>query len=154
MRETHTKTVDGVQFRIQQLGFRSGRKALVRLSKRIGPTLARLMDAAPSMDALRDSVAPGGDLVGAVESFVDALDDDDLEWFADTFGASCEVSEDGERWRTMNKQVREDLFAGRLLLFFAWLRACVEVNFSDFFSLLRGSESDPRPVAGESPGNS
>ena len=133
-RKTEKRTIDGITFEVTQLGFAKSRQAFVRLAKAVGPALAKIADSAPSLADMR-KIAPGS-LAEAVETLISNVGDSDLEWFADVFGSVTRYSVDGERWPFLRAEDREELFSGRILLFFAWLAFALEVNYSDFLSVL------------------
>ena len=129
MKNTETRTIDGVQFRVTQLGFSASRKALLRLSKSIGPALAEVLEAAESTKDV--ALAP------ALGRLVESVNEEDLDFFSQVFGESTSYSEDGERWPLLRKENQEILFTGRMLTFFKWLGFCIEVNYADFFDAYR-----------------
>jgi len=137
MREPQVREIDGYKFEVMPLGFKAARSAFVRLTKALGPALARAANAAPDLESLRTSAAQM-DLVSAVSELADRVSDDELEWFADTFGKTTRFSRTGEQWPYLTADNREALFSGgSLLLFFRWLAFALEVNFADFFEWLR-----------------
>ena len=141
MREPQKKTIDGVTYEVTPLGFKKGRRAFTRVAKILGPVLG----AAESLDSL------GGRNVSAMlERLLTEVGDDDLDWFADVFGATTRFSRDGDKWPYLNESNREALFGGNLLAFFQWLVFCLEVNFSDFLGLLRKGKPGGVPSAAES----
>jgi len=129
MREPQKKTIDGVTFEVTPLGYSTGRKAFVRLSKAVGPALAEAAGGGPDPD-----------MAAALGSLVQNVEDDDLEWFADVLGKTTRFSSDGgDKWPFLTEANREVLFSGRIFLFFQWLAFALEVNFSDFLSFLKSA---------------
>ncbi len=134
MREEQQKTIEEITFKVIPLGFKQSRKAFVRLAKAAGPALGKA-DSIASLKA-------GKDIGAVLEGLVDSVSDNDLEWFASVFGKTTRYSTDGEKWPFMTEANQETMFSGRLILFFRWLRFCLEVNYSDFLELLRSVETD------------
>ena len=129
MREPTKKTIGDITFEVTPLGFKQGRKAFVRLSKALSPSLGELTAAKDLFDA--------GTIAGALEKLLDHISDEDLDWFAEVMGKGTRFSRDGDKWPFLNEANREALFAGNLMLFFQWLVFCFEVNFSDFLGLFK-----------------
>jgi hypothetical protein len=109
MRETFTKDIGGNDFTTVQLGATAGRK--------VGTRLVRMLGAAV------ESPEP-------VAALLRALNDDDLTYLVDTFGA-CSNVRTGEK-NPFVKDVAEEFFAGKMGLMVKWLAWCVEVNYSSF----------------------
>lgn len=135
MREPEKRTIEGVTFEVTPLGHKTARGAFVRLSRAVGPALAK---AAGSGD-VTDLTGADVDVAAALAALVDQVSDGDLEWFSDVLGKTTRFSQDGEKWPQLDSSNREVLFGGRLLLFFRWLVFALEVNYSDFFAFLRSA---------------
>ena len=134
MREPKTKVIDGVTFEVTPLGFKRGRQAFVRLGKAVGPALG----AVDSVEALQ----AGDGVSKALERLLLDVSDDDLEWFAETFGETTRFWRDVSKGQPyLKSDNREALFAGQLMLFFKWLMFACEVNFSDFLGFVRPAKS-------------
>lgn len=129
MREPMKKSIGDVTFEVTPLGFKVGRKAFVRLSKALGPSLKELTAAKDLLHA--------GTIAGAFGKVIEHVSDEDLDWFAEIMGKGTRFSRDGDKWPFLNEANREVLFAGNLTLFFQWLAFCLEVNFSDFLELFK-----------------
>lgn len=137
MREPQKSTIDGVIFEVTPLGFRKGRAVFMRVSKAVGPSLALVAERPGS----RLSALP---LAEIVTRALEAVSDDDLEWLADVLGETTRFSTDGGvKLPYLTGPNREQLFAGRISLFFRWIWFALEVNFADFFDFLPA-----RPDAG------
>lgn len=146
--ETQTREIDGVLFRVTPMSLTAARRGLVKLAKVVGPSLAQAMNEAPSLDALKADMA-GANLVDAVSSFMDKISDQDLEWFEDQIGKHSAASMDGgDTWPALVKANRDQIFQGRLLLYFRWLAFGLEANYSDFFGWLRSAADDAGPEGG------
>lgn len=124
MLETTIKEIDGHQFEITQLPFGRARRVLVRLSKEILPVLVTAMNGQADPQLLATALREG----------LAQVSDADLEFYAEEFGhGSFLCQPDGKKPR-LDRSHREIVFGGKLLMFFKWLYACVEVNFADFFT--------------------
>lgn len=140
MRETQETTIDGVSFRVAQLGFKKARKVFMRVSKVLGPALATLGAESQAGEEISNEA-----ILGAISGTLATVSDEDLDWLADTFGETTWFSRDREKWPLLKEANREMLFGGgNLLLFFRWIKFCLEVNFSDFLSVL-GPRKDGGP---------
>lgn len=140
MIEPQTTTIEGVTFTVTPLRLKKSREVFLRLTKRVAPGLGALLDAlASGGGSLMDSDA--GKIGGALEALVGPLSDEDLDWISDAFGETTTFSTDGEKTPYLTAANRESLFQGRLVLFFRWIAYCIEVNYADFFALLRERET-------------
>lgn len=132
-KENVERTIGDVRFRVSQLGFDASRKLFVRLSKRVGPGLARLA---------------GGDVPGGLAALVEALEDADLVYATDVLGdVSAYSTNDGKAWPSMSVKANRDLLfdeAG-LSVFFGWLAFALEVQYADFSAAL-GRLVGPAPA--------
>lgn len=131
------KTIDGVRFRVQKLGFKQGRALFLSVSQALGPALGFLAD------------APEGNLpatvLRAVPKALEGVDEETLEGWDDVLGSVTTWSKDGSKWPFLTADNRETLFAGRLFaLYFPWLLFALEVQFADFFVAL-GALRAPDP---------
>lgn len=139
MRDPQTRTIGQTQYRVAPLGFGSGRRLFLDLSKALGPALA--------------SLATGGrptpaQALSALSTAIQGVNDAALESWAETLGDVTQYSVDGgQKWPTLNKANREILFSGAILSFFEWLAFAVEVQFSDFFDLLKPAPGGSDPPA-------
>ena len=113
------KEIDGTLYRVTPLPFGIGQKALMRLLKVLSPVLSA---------ALSDNSQ--GAMLSAIPG---ALTEDDLAWFARTFG-DASFYQEGGKWVPLVTKNQELHFAGRYETFFRWLIFSIEVNFSGFFS--------------------
>ena len=129
--------IDGYRFEVTPLGFSEGSKLFTLLAKKLGPALGHL--AAPGKNP---------DLAAALTSALKDIDHKDLMETADTLGKTTRFLRDGgSEMPYLNKDNREVLFAGRLVLFFKWIEFALEVNFADFFDAFKGLRA---PVLGGS----
>ena len=135
--KTETRSIGGREIRIRQLPYRDARRVFLTLAKLLGPGLIDTISGAASVADLRAGKVDPVALVKGFRDLLHRLEDDQIEALAETFGMACEASMGGDRWATMRAGIRDEIFTGSLTDSFRWLAACVEVNYSDFFSALR-----------------
>jgi hypothetical protein len=129
--------IDGVKFRVTTLPFGKSKGLLVFLGKKVGPALSAL---AGSLTL--ESAVPA--LAGALEN----LNESDLDHVMDVLTAdACVVLPDGRTPLLCHADVREEVFGGRVLLFFRFLAFALEVNYADFFAAARKSAPGKDPEA-------
>lgn len=133
---TETRHVAGHEIEMTHLPLVEARRTLVRLAQLVGPALSKSLAGAESIASLK---AMQGEAAKAIADglgdLLTRIDDADLETLAETFGKACVLVE-GDKRRPMRGPVREDIFAGRLTAFFAWLLACAEYQYADFWDAL------------------
>lgn len=140
-RNPETREIDGFMFEVTPLGFVAGRRLFVRLTKALGPGLVALAGGAASLASL--------DLVTVSRDLIASLDDAELEYMAETLGEVTRFwpADSPKAKPYLDKGNREVLFSGSILLFFRWLAFACEVQFSDFFAMLRrafaAKQADP-----------
>lgn len=139
--------VESYEFEMVPLGFKDGRALFVRLVKQAGPALLALADKSPSLKSL------GSKPVESLHQAIKELSDSDLEWASDLLGKTTKIIRPDGKTPYLHAPVREELFGGRLVLFFAWLWFGLEVNFSDFSAAFRSANNAPAPGA-ETPASS
>jgi len=144
----HTdREIGGVKFRIRPLPFKPARKVFVRLANVAGPALAHLAAGTAQVGDLG--------LAKAVSAALGAVSDVDLEWLADQY-QECQYSLDGGRsWPFLDAERRDALFSdpARFPLFFAWLGACLEVQFVGFSGVLGSAKRAAAPAHGTQSGS-
>lgn len=143
-RNPETREIDGYMFEVTPLGFVQGRRLFVRLSKALGPGLVALAGGAASLASL--------DLVTVSRDLIQNLDDAELEHMAETLGEVTRYwpADNPKAKPYLHKDARETLFSGSILLFFRWLAFACEVQFSDFFDMLRRALAAKAPAPGAS----
>lgn len=134
--KTETRSVGGREIRIRQLPYRDARRVFLTLAQLLGPGLTELLSGSATMDDLRSGRVDPVALSSALRDVLTRLSDDALEGLCEAFGTACEAHMGGGRWATMHAPIRDEVFTGSLTDSFRWLAACVEVNYSDFFSAL------------------
>lgn len=139
MRSPETREIGEHTFEVTPLGFTAGRKLFVRLSRAFGPAIGHLSTGRPQ------------DLAAALSSALEGLSDEDLNHVSEIFGETTRVVQ-GAKMPYLSKDLRETLFAGRILLFFQWIAFALEVNYADFFGEFKKAR-DPDKAA-KTPQNS
>jgi len=128
-RDSEVRNINGLDYKVVQLGAKQGRKVLIRLMKVGGAGLAGLT----GEQGLAGVVAG---LAAAVQN----LSEEDFEYFCDTLSPVTEVTlADGKRPQLNN--AFDDHFAGDYGTMALWLAFALEVNFSSFFQVLRDEVS-------------
>ena len=119
-----SRSIDGFEYSVTPLPFGIGHKALLRFMRLAAPVIAEM------------STVGGGDMKNAIAAALrvipNALTEDDVNYFAETFGKYSAYASDGKSVPLVT-QNRDLHFGGRYTAFFEWLAFCVEVNFSSFF---------------------
>ena len=130
--EVKEKKIGRAVYRVEQLGTRKGRPAMVRLTKLLGPIMGKLLEGGDGK-----SVTTSG-LAGALTELSDRISTEDLDHFCELFGEKTElVLDDGKR-PVLLLPYQESWFAGHYGEMMQWLAFCAEVNFGDFFGAFKG----------------
>ncbi len=130
--ETTTREIQGTKFQVTQLPFGQARKTLTLLVKRLGPGLVQAAAAGGTPTNLSYAGVAAG-----VQDMILRLEDEDLETLSATFGKSTRVVQ-GDATPVLDSAAQEHLFkGGELTKYFTWLAFCIEVNYADFFAVLR-----------------
>jgi hypothetical protein len=110
MLETRSKSIDGFEYRVTQLGAKQGRVVFTRLAKVLGQAMA---DKDNPIAALASSLDPG-----------------DVDYLCDTFAPVTTVNIQGKEPRLSD--IFDMHFAGKYGPLLKWLGFCMEVNFGSF----------------------
>jgi hypothetical protein len=116
MRKEKEAIINGIKFKVTQLGFADGMELLTTLGRIIGPALS---DASKTQNA----AAMIGDILGRL-SFVEITN------ITDKLARTTRIEREPSRWPLLEPEV--DL-AGNYDLTLQWLKFALEVNFGDFF---------------------
>lgn len=118
MRETKTRTIGSAFYAVNQLGALEGRKVLARLVAMFGGMVG--------------AIGEGGkaDLVRGFSSLANAITEDQMEFFCDTFSPWTQVTKDGKT--RVLKDCFDDHFVANYGEMVEWLGFCLEVNFASF----------------------
>lgn len=119
------RIIDGVVYEVTPLPFGIGRRALSRFVAIAAPVIGSVMERT-STGSIEKAVA------SALPVLATSLTDDELSYFAKTFGNASRY-QDGDRMVPLLEAQQEAHFSGRYTAFFEWLAFSVEVNFSPFF---------------------
>ncbi len=140
---TETRKIGDRHFEVRALPAKMGRKALLRLTKKLGPAVAAMLDG-------RDATGLEGvnlmdlDVSGAIRTLAQDLEEGDMEYFCDLFAAytAAEVSPGTGQMMELGKGTTFDmLFSQHYEVMLQWLWFCLEVNFGGFFGALGVSAS-------------
>lgn len=114
MRETVSKSIDGFEYQIQQLGAKQGKTVMARMLRVFAP-------AAEASDPIAKLAA--------------ALTDAELDFLCDTFAKVTQFSAADKPQAVLRlSDFFDDHFAGRYGAMVKWLWACVEVNYGTFLA--------------------
>lgn len=134
--KTESKVIDGIEYKVSQLGAQVGQEALLRLVK----------CGAAGFGALFEQGASPASFAYAIDRL--SLTSADLAYFTKLFAEKTfVVLEDG-------KMPRLDLaydmhFAGKYWALAQWLKFAMEVNFTDFFLGALGAFQAPKGVSAQ-----
>jgi len=134
-RKTEEKVIDGVTYKVTQVGAKEARKVQLRLARVAGALMPLALDGSQG----------AGALAAVASSLARVMTDEDLALVIDTFANQTLFQDPGAGWRGLPEHYDEH-FAGAALRHLRWLRFALEVNFSDFFVAL-----GPAPGAAVSP---
>jgi len=138
------QTINGITYKVEPLGFTTGRKAFVRLSNLLGPALASLdTSKASNEQAAKDA------FFGAIGMFLSTLKDEDLAYFEGLYAPrTIVVMPDGKE--PLLKDCLETLFVGeRFGDYFAWLGFAIWGTYGDFFTVGLSKLGDLLPSPGK-----
>lgn len=128
MIETKEKEIDGSVYRVTQLGSKAARRVFLRLSKLIVPALAQSIKGTENIPAI-------------LESLVQHLSDDDVDFVCEALASVTKVvdigtNSKGDKFDSVNNLDKcfEEQFRGKTLQQFQWLAWAIEVNFADFLA--------------------
>jgi hypothetical protein len=134
MRKEKESTINGIKFKVTQLGFADGIELLTMLGRIIGPAIS-------DPHKVSSPAAMIGDIIGRL-SFPE------ISILTEKMAKSTRIEREPGRWPMLEPEV--DL-AGSYDLTFRWLKFALEVNYVDFFvagGLLAGviSPAEANPV--------
>lgn len=148
MLEPQEKEIDGSVYLYQPLMATPARELLDQLIRKFGPALAAAIEGLENADLNldQDTVNIGeilgtvtDSLGGGVRELTAALQPAFHHKLVDQLGKQTQIKnvETSEQFVPFSKDIREVLFATNLLAEFKWIAFCLEVQYSDFFELLR-----------------
>ena len=117
MRKEKDQTINGINFKVTQLGFADGMELLTTLERIVGPALSNVQKAT-------SPTAMIGDIVGRL-SF------GEISSITDKLAKTTRIEREPGRWPVLEPEV--DL-AGNYDLTLRWLGFALEVNYGDFFA--------------------
>lgn len=130
------REIDGVTYRVGPLTAAVGRKLLVELKSLLGPTLAEIVRGAGSLDLSEKSLLDMdlGPVANAIAAFAEDVTPEKYEYIVTTLASQSQYSEDGGKFIPF--KMNTEHFRGRYLSEIKWLAFALEVNYSDFLSVL------------------
>jgi hypothetical protein len=117
MRKEKESIINGIKFKVTQLGFADGMELLTTLGRIIGPAISD-----PKKSA--SSAAIIGDIISRISY-------GELANITDKLAKTTRIERETGRWPVLEPEV--DL-AGNYDLTLRWLKFALEVNFGDFFA--------------------
>jgi len=109
--------INGIKFKVTQLGFADGMELLTTLGRIIGPAISDPKKASSPTSMI-------GDIIGRL-SFAE------ISSITDKLAKTTRIEREPGRWPGLEPEV--DL-AGNYDLTLRWLKFALEVNYSDFFA--------------------
>ncbi len=117
MRKEQEQSINGIKFKVTQLGFADGMELLTRLGRLIGPSL-KDSHHQPSPTAM-------------IGDIISRLSFSELFHASELLAKHTRIEREPGRWPVLEPEV--DL-AGRYDLATRWLAFALEVNYGDFFT--------------------
>jgi len=122
---THTQNIDGVEFKISVLSVGEARKIFFKIQGIL-----------QMHDEKSDTLGMDPSLLAAITSH---LKEEDLEVCVAAFAPCTQVIEDDLTFFLKDKLAMDRIFGGRIDLLFAWVSACIHVNFSGVIEKMRAA---------------
>lgn len=145
MRTSDKRTIDGLEFTTTMLPARRASRLGARLLRLAGPVLRRLGGIKMGDDV--------GELIPALFVIFETISDDELESLQAEIlcGTSVKMKLPGDKQARNVDMVDGDMidliFTGRLATMYKAMKFAVEVNFSDFFDVLRSAAAKKKAAA-------
>ena len=117
MRKEKEQTINGIKFKVTQLGFADGMELLTTLGRIIGPTLSDTQN--------------GGNLAAMIGGILGRLSFTEIASITDKLAKSTSIERLPGEWPVLDPEV--DL-AGNYDLMLRWLGFALEANYGDFFA--------------------
>lgn len=135
MIETKIRTIDGIEFRCQQVSAVKGYKLFAKIGKILAPMLPLLggLDLQNMQNALRRDIATLGP---GLQAMLEAMESDDRLMFELLGGTQARVTLPNgidEMLDLANANAINTVFGGKILTLLKVMGFAVEVNFHDFF---------------------
>jgi hypothetical protein len=152
MRTSDKSTIDGLEFTTSMLPARRAARLGARLLRLSGPLLSKLDGVKMSDDV---SV-----LASAMISLFQTVDDDELESLQAEIlcGTSVKITLPGKKKPDnvdlLDGDMIDLVFTGRLATMYKAMKFAVEVNFADFFDMLRSVAAKKRVATPPTPDSS
>ena len=134
---TQIKTIDSIEYSIDQLGGMKGLRLFNRLLRLCAPALGSIGKALADRKSLADMDL---DSVGkAVSAMLVSLTDDDLESLTRELLGSCTFDREGKRIELMSPGVFDLEMRGKVGTILKLLSFALEVNYGNFFEALQNA---------------
>jgi hypothetical protein len=159
--ETKKTLIGSHYYSVTELQASKARNLLVRIVKVAGPILSGLMededlingapkaegDESPSL-VQRVSAVDHKTLAKMLVTFSDRIKEEDLEYLCAVLGEVTEVGEVGKPQNriTLDLEIQEIHFKGKLSHMFKWLGFALEVQYADFFPSAGKLKTKPVPA--------
>lgn len=130
-RETKSRVIGEVTFRVSSLGYLKEREVFARLSKMLGGALATLAKGGDAMTL--EGAAP------VIAMLCESLSAQELKFFCDEFAQATTIEMSDGKTSNFNADAQQLVFTGHIERMFLWLGFCLEVNFGGFFDVLKGA---------------
>lgn len=132
MRKEQEQSINGVKFKVTQLGFADGMELLTKLGHLIGPSLKNHHN--PSLTEMIDPTLKdrpqGPSPIAMIGDIISRLSFSELFYTCELLAKNTRIEREPGRWPVLEPEV--DL-AGRYDLATRWLAFALEVNYGDFF---------------------
>jgi hypothetical protein len=115
MRKEKEQTINGIKFKVTQLGFADGMELLTMIGRIVGPTISQPNNA--------NAASMLGDIISR-------LTFSEITSITDKLAKTTRIEREPGRWPVLEPEV--DL-AGNYDLTLRWLKFALEVNYGDFF---------------------
>lgn len=127
MNREHDYNIDGIDFRIVQLGARQQRSLLIKLFKVLGP----------SLEGLKGSDDAEAAAARALSNLALTLNETDYEHVLNVLSSKCQVKMEDRGWVPLDK-AKDLIFQGRLDLEAKFLIVALKENYASFLAGLPG----------------
>lgn len=145
MLEPATKEINGREYYYQPLMATPARELLDQLIRKFGPAAAAAVEGLEGADLSLDQSTNVGSVLGVVTDSIGgaireasrALEPPFHHKLVETLGKQSQIKNADGNFVPLNKDIREVHFATSLLSEAKWIAFCLEVQYSDFFELLK-----------------
>lgn len=139
-RETQAKVMDGLTFKVQQMGGREASRLFVRISRYLIPSIARagkVMDKIDFTKGMNQDIDVGNIASGlgeAADFLFEHLDEKEWDYLVDHLLDTCLVYDGKTERLLMQPGVFDEVMAGKVFTQLKLIQFALEVNFKDFWN--------------------